>query len=376
MADPLLELLARVGLRANRSAEYVKVYCPFHKASSGKTLWIAHDSGRWGCFSTRCPQHSGGDLSRLLTLRGMNPKIVSSVVGGLKLQEREQVERPRSLEDLDNEGRIGEAHVACWLVDWHLAAEVCDAAECAGGDAYVQGEPISSWAPGCPADPGEVEHDCWEYLWYLLKVRKLSPNALELMEVGLDRERGLLVFPIRSAAGKVLGVARRECRPGADYVLDGCVWRNGEPEYHFVRVDRGATFFGWSQMAERIAAGEPVIVVEGYADQLRLAGYGYCAVAKLGHQLSKEQVQLLSTAPGRKIQWTDDDKPGLTGGISDAGALISAPGAALVSEFYGVNDAGDENNMTAQIAGKTVASALPPIIWLSRAPGMLARHMK
>ena len=373
MADQLLEVLAGVGLRASRSAEYVKVYCPFHRSSSGKTLWIAHATGKWGCFSTRCPQHNGGDLLRLLTLRGMPGEVAASVVRGLDLSAQETTERPHSMADHDHAGRISEAHVAHWSLDWDLALEVCDAAEAAGGSAYVEGAPVSSWVPDCPAGPGEVEHDYWEYLWYLLKVRRLTPYALDLMGVGLDRERGLLVFPIREPGGRLLGVARRECRDGADYVLDGCVWRYGEPDYTFIKVERGETFFGWSSMLERILRGDPVIVVEGYADQLRLAGYGLCVVAKLGRQMSTAQVKLLSSAPGRKVLWPDDDREGLKGGMADARSVVSVPGAAVVSEFFGVNDAGDKD-MTAQVAARTISSAVHPIEWLSRVPGMLARH--
>lgn len=372
MADPLLEVLAGVGLKANRSAEYVKVYCPFHRSTSGKTLWIAHTTGRWGCFSTRCPQHGGGDLQRLLTLRGMPAEVAASVVRGLDLSTQEATERPQSLADHDNAGRIREAHVAHWLPDWNLALEVCEAAQ-ASSEAYVQGAPLHTWARGCPAGPGEVEHDFWEYFWYLLKTRGLTPYALDLMEVGLDRERGLLVFPVRDPEGRLLGVARRECRDGADYVLDGCVWRYGEPEYTFIKVERGETFFGWSAMRDRIMRGDPVIVVEGYADQLRLAGYGLCTVAKLGRQMSVAQARLLATAPGRKVVWTDDDREGLKGGMSDARSLVSVPGSALVTEFFGVNDAGDKD-MTAQVAARTISSAVHPIEWLARVPGMLARH--
>ena len=375
MADQLLETLAQVGLRASRAAEFIKVYCPFHRSSSGKTLWISHGTGRWGCFSTRCPQHRGGDLLRLLTLRGVSPTVAESVIRDLNLKAWEDVDRPRSLADDDNDGRIREAHVAHWMVDWDLALEVCDAAEAAGAGAYVEGAPVSSWAPDCGAEPGDVEHDFWEYLWYPLKGRRLTPYALDLMEIGLDRERGLLVLPLRGPDGRLLGVARRECRPGADYVLDGCVWRYGEPNYEFIRVDRGETLFGWSTMSDRIARGDPIIVVEGYADQLRLAGYGYCVVAKLGSRLSAQQIRLLASAPGRKILWPDDDGAGLKGGAADAGAMVGTPNVALVTDFSGVNDAGDEQHMTPEIAARTVASAVPPIVWLSHLPRLMHRHM-
>jgi hypothetical protein len=375
MADQLLEALGKVGLRVGRGGEYLRTWCPFHPNPSGKTLWVSHETGRWGCFSRRCPQHAGGNLHLLLVLRGMSPPVAASVVRTLDLKQREQYDRPETLEDQDHIGKITEAHVAFWAVDWALASQVCARVLEVGSSAYVPGVPVSQWAQ-VPATPGQVEHDGWEYLWYLLVNRGLTPHGLDMADVGLDMERGLLVFPLRSPNGALMGVARREARDGADYVASGCVYCRGDDEYdprvHFVPVRKGETLFGWSSMSERIAAGEPIVVVEGYADQIRLAGFGYCAVAKMGAKLTRHQLALLSEAPGPKILWPDCDPPGIDGCREDAAALAMVPNVRVVTYFGGVNDAGSRG-VSAAIVGRVVASATAPALWLSRLPEVFAQ---
>lgn len=375
--DPLIRILVDVGLRPSRGGDYLKMYCPFHPNPSGRTLWVAHDTGAWGCFSSRCPYHpSGGGLAELLTHRGMDSRVAVAAARGLDLKAREHRDRPESMADRDAQGRVTEAHVACWVVDWYLAAEVCAAILRAGADRFAPEHPVRSWAPGCRARPGQVEHDHWQYLWYLLVHRGLSPHALDLMEVGLDAQRGLLVFPLRGPDGVLRGVARREATDGGKYILDGNVWKRGELEsrelelQYFVEVDRGSTFFGWSAFARRIEAGEPVVVVEGYADQLRLAGLGYCAVAKMGASMTKQQLDLLR---GRRVViWPDFDKPdskgkrpGLEGSRREAVALLAESGVALVTTSGGVKDPGTLG-VDARVAGAVLASAVPPAIWLAR----------
>lgn len=374
MTDPLHDLLVAVNLSPGRNADYLKMWCPFHPNPSGKTLWVSHQTGRWGCLSTRCAQHNDGHsqpLVDLLVLRGMNEAVARSVINTLDLTKAEAQDRSTSLRDRDFRGTITEAHLVLWEVDWYLASAVCEAVMRTGGHGYDSTKPVSSWAPGCPASPGQVEHDHWEWLWYPLVVRGLHPTALSLMDVGFDRERGVLVFPLRGPSGDLRGVARRECRDKADYILGGCVWVQGEPDYHFHKVERADTFFGWSAMRDRIERGHPVVVVEGYADQLRLASYGYVAVAKLSNQMTLGQHDLLRTAPGPKILWPDFDRAGLAGAREEATRLVQQPDVRVVSDFGGVNDAGSKQ-MSAGLAARSLASALHPVVWLSKFTNLLA----
>ena len=370
----LADVLASVGLNPGRSRDFFKLWCPFHPNPSGKTLWVSQATGLWGCLSTRCSQHNGGvsqPLPRLLMMRGMHPEVARSTIKGLELVRPEAMARGETLRDRDFAGVITEAHIMAWSVDWELAATVCEAVQDSQGVGYDPHLPVSSWCPGCEARPGEVEHDCWEWLWYLLVTRGLDPAALSMMDVGFDRERGLLVFPLRGPDGRVRGVARRECRDGADYLLEGCVWRQNEPEYRYNHVERSDTFFGWSDMSARIMAGQPVVVVEGYVDQLRLAAFGYCAVAKMSNRMTRLQRDLLVGAKGPIILWPDHDRAGLEGAQEEAVHLVCNPAVRLVTRFGGVKDAGSLA-MTEAVAADCVASAKAPAIWLSHLTNLVA----
>lgn len=369
MSDPLIELLAQVRLRPVRSSQYLRMYCPFHPNPSGRTLWVEHDTGYWGCFSTRCPQHRGGELWKLLVARGVDERVARGVTFRLDLKTREKHERPESLEDRDWAGKITEAHISVWGVDWYLASEVCGAVLRLGS--YDPARPVSVWAPGCPALPGQVEHDYWGHLWYLLVHRGLQPHALDVMDAGFDRERCLWVLPVRGPKGDLRGAARRQCVEGAKYSLDGCVWKSDEDGYTFIEVKRGDVLFGWNELRARIMAGEPVVVVEGYADQLRLLGLGYCAVAMLGKTLSDAQVQLLASAPGPKVIWPDFDREGLNACRRTAVKLATTPRVRIVIDGCGVKDAGS-SSVGRSIAARAIASAQPPAIWLSSVSNLLA----
>ena len=368
--DALAAALVGVGLRPSRGGDYLKDWCPFHPNPSGRTLWVSRKTGRWGCFSTRCPRNAGGGLVELLVLRGQSIQVARSIVADIDLGEYERIQRPESLRDRDFHGVITEAHVALWGVDWGLASSVC-AAVLRERAAYVQGAPLCTWAPGTPAGPGQVEHDSWEWLWYPLVHRGLSPAALELMDVGLDPHLGVLVFPLRGPGGAVRGIARRECRDGAPYLLDGCCWAPDDPQHRYVPVERGDTFFGWAEMAPRIEAGHPLVIVEGYADQLRLAGFGYCAVAKLGRQMSRGQVELAARAAGPVVLWPDLDRDGLMGAREDARRLGELRPVSVVSDHGDLKDPGHAG-MTAPLAARCVASAMSRLDWICELPKRLA----
>lgn len=371
----LTELLTELGLRVGPPREYLRGWCPFHPNPSGKTLWISHATGVWGCLSTRCPQHNGGHgskLERLLVLRGVRQDVAASTVRTLDLRLPVSVERPTTLKDRDYSGVVTEAHLAVWEVDWDLAQETCEAVAATGGVGYNPEVPVSSWVSDVPSEPGDVEHDCWEWLWYWLMVRRLSPSALTMMDVGFDREHGVAVFPIRGPDGVLRGIARRACVDGADYHIENSVWVEGEPGYQFNRVRRGDVLWGWSEQSEQIAAGRPVITVEGYVDQLRLIGLGYCAVAKLSHNITDEQLELLTQAPGRKVDWPDFDREGLRAARSNAARMVARSDVAMVSDSFGHKDPGVAD-VTADVARAAISTAVHPALWLAGYTKVLAR---
>ncbi len=350
--DQLSKLLGTIHLGAlTAHGQYVKALCPFHENASGKTLWIDRDSGSWGCWSTRCPRHKGGSLLYLFYLKGYSWEQAHQIVNSFEWNTTFATIKEGfvSQQDLDAAGVITKAHLGLWRVDWHLAEAVLRILQGHPRTGECFGLPLHTWAD-VPVSPGQVEHDHWYQLFYMLRTRGVSPDSLHRMRVGFDRRLGMITFPIFTPEGKLLGVGRREPMAGAKYYLSGTYRGIKDQDYVAVPVPRGQCLWGWVEQADRIEAREPIVVVEGYIDQLRLLDYGFCTVSKLGKQLTQEQIALLMGVPNPVIHWPDYDTDGLLYGVKDVIALLGKPQNHVVLHPQGLKDAGECPRLLAQWA--------------------------
>ena len=135
--------------------------------------------------------------------------------------------------------------------------------------------------------------------------RGVPKEVIEQFGAGLCLSKGMFagrfVFPLHDEQGRVIGYAGRS--------VD-----ETEPKYLFPSSEKGFQkrhlLFNLHREIKELDPDEPVIVVEGFFDCLRVKTLGYPCVALLGAALSKEQEQLLAAYFQRVILLLDGDKAG------------------------------------------------------------------
>ena len=256
--DPIIQILKSAGVKGvSGFGDVYRGVCPFHAGSSGKTFWLHLDAMAWGCWSTRCPQHSGGNLKQLLYAAGMSWSQANLRVQSLPERKPHSRTSPldavKSQADLDATGVLTRSHLSAWLVDWYLVDQIYSALS------------SSDMVPECLRTTDVYRNI--KSLSYLLS-RGIRPDALTKMAVGFDADSDSLVFPLFRISGDLVGLARRKPRPNESYYISGSPFPKGHERHEYVRVPRGDCLWGWNELQERISEGADVVVVEGYADQL------------------------------------------------------------------------------------------------------------
>ena len=345
----MIQSLSSAGIqRLAGYGDILKGVCPFHEGSAGKTFWVHVDSGAWGCWSTRCPKHSGGNLYKLFSALGYSSAEAARHVNTLKVSNNHNkfsglnlnqlsanaVQKPSSLRDLDEGSYLRESHVIGWRVNW---------------ENIVNTSNISSTL---------------DYV----RSRFIPPETLNFLEVGFDRELQCLIFSLRDpSTGALRGIARRAPNPGAKYFFSASPFSTRHPNYKYRRVPKGEILWGYSAQKALIDSGATIVVVEGFFDVLRLSSYGICAVAKMGQRLTDSQAQILLDSGNRLVLWPDRDAAGIRGVSEDVTKLLAAPDLACVIPQS--SDPGEAENPEAQVALK---EAVPAFEFLAHVPNLLA----
>ena len=119
-----------------------------------------------------------------------------------------------------------------------------------------------------------------------------------------DRFRDRIIFPIRDARGRCIGLGGRAMSPEAraKYL--------NSPETPL--FDKGRSLYNHGPAREAAGKGQPLIVAEGYMDVIALvkAGFG-AAVAPLGTAVTEEQLRLLWRIAPEPVVALDGDTAGI-----------------------------------------------------------------
>ncbi len=119
-----------------------------------------------------------------------------------------------------------------------------------------------------------------------------------------DRFRGRIIFPIRDARGRAIGLGGRAMDPNAraKYL--------NSPETPL--FDKGRSLYNHGPAREAAGKDAPLIVAEGYMDVIALAEAGFAAtVAPLGTAITEDQLRLLWRMAPEPVIALDGDTAGL-----------------------------------------------------------------
>ena len=343
----LIQSLTELGIdRLSGYGDILKGVCPFHSGSAGKTFWIHVDTGSWGCWSTRCVKHSGGNLSSLFFALGVPvakanelTEKFNSITGTGSGEYRLDVgtsnsndNLPTTLRDLDESGLLQEAHIIGWNTNW-LNTEM---SALVGAKKYITS-------------------------------RGITPLTMQDAEVGYDIAQKCLVFTLRGDRGQLLGIARRKPEPGQRYFFSGSPFPTNHPKYKYQRVHKGECLWGLHTQKAKIQAGAPVYVVEGFFDALRLRSLGLIAVAKMGAKLTDRQADLLVNLECPIVLWPDNDSAGLLGVAEDVSKLLAVANLSCV-----IPEAGDPADATQSQIFKAQTESVHCMTFWSRLPELLS----
>ena len=184
----------------------------------------------------------------------------------------------------------------------------------------------------------EAELDSYRYTHPYMYKRKLTDEIIELFDIGYDKEKECITFPVKDENGNCLFVARRSVKTkffnypsGSEKPVYGLY------ELHHYFMSDAVPIFAYNNFPKDI------IICESMIDALTCWVYGKYAVALngLGNELQFEQLRKL---PCRKfILATDMDEAGLRARKRIKEALKNK----LVTEYiWDFSIAKDINDMT------------------------------
>ncbi len=275
--------------------------CPFHQEKSA-SFHVDDRKGFYYCFGC----HAKGDAITFVreteNVDFMEAVKILAAEAGLPVPQSD----PRAQEKADKRTQLTD--VMEQAVQWHrlqlktgAAGEAREYLTRRGFDATS----LDRWDIGfAPANGGVMAH---------LVDKGVDPKLV--IEAGLaaesdrggspyDRFRGRIIFPIRDARGRPIGLGGRAMDPNAraKYL--------NSPETPL--FDKGRSLYNHGPAREAAGKGQPLIVAEGYMDVIALSESGFGAtVAPLGTAITEDQLRLLWRVAPEPIIALDGDTAGL-----------------------------------------------------------------
>lgn len=154
----------------------------------------------------------------------------------------------------------------------------------------------------------------FEYLPKVLLNEGFSTETIKHFEVGYDRKRKRIIFPIRNHHGDLVGLSGRTTRNETPrYKVYRSELYEVIPNYSF---NKSSVLWNLDKIYQRrmhIDSTSPVVVCEGFKAAMWVSQCGHTdTVALLGTHMSMEQKFLLSRVANDVILFLDNDEPGRT----------------------------------------------------------------
>jgi DNA primase len=275
--------------------------CPFHQEKSS-SFHVDDRKGFYYCFGC----HAKGDAISFVreteNVGFMEAVQILAGEAGMPMPAQD----PRAQEKADARTVLGD--VMEQAVQWHRLQLQTAAA----GDArdYLEKRGLSReaqdrWDIGYAPDNGGI----------MAHLRGKGVDPKLVIEAGLaaesdrggapyDRFRGRIIFPIRDARKRAIGLG------GRAMAADARAKYLNSPETPL--FDKGRSLYNHGPAREAAGKGQPLIVAEGYMDVIALSEAGYGAtVAPLGTAITEDQLRMLWRIAPEPIIALDGDTAGL-----------------------------------------------------------------
>ena len=303
---PLSRVVGRKVTWDNRKSNQAKgdlwASCPFHQEKSA-SFHVDDRKGYYYCFGC----HAKGDAVSFLR-ETENMSFLEAIEAlardaGLPMPARD----PKAAEKADRRSQLAEVMEAAVA---HYRLQLKTAAGSAAR-AYLDGRKLSEKA----RDRFQIGFapDQRQGLFHALTAKGIAADLI--VDAGLcakpddggapfDRFRGRIIYPIRDARDRCIGLGGRAMDPSAraKYL--------NSPETEL--FDKGRSLYNHGPAREAAAKGQPLIVAEGYMDVIALVEAGFSgAVAPLGTAITEDQLRLLWRLHPEPVIMLDGDTAGV-----------------------------------------------------------------
>ncbi len=304
-----------------KSGRTYKALCPFHSERT-PSFAVDPERGTWHCFGA-CS--TGGDViefvRRIEHLEFPEALRLCAQRAGVELRppSRRQQEQREAHERLL---RANEAAAVFFqaAIDGPAGAAALQYLDQRGLDRETR----RRWQIG-------LAPDGWRGLLEHLQARGFAES--DLLEAGLavasaedgrgayDRFRYRLIFPIRDAAGRLVGFGARSLpREGAE---------EDDPKYlntpQTPLFDKSGTLYGLDRAGEAARRADRLVVVEGYMDVIAAHQFGIeNVVASMGTAITEKQMNLVKRFTPNVVMALDADTAGSEATLRGVGVAAGA----------------------------------------------------
>lgn len=276
--------------------------CPFHQEKTA-SFHVDDRKGYYYCFGCQQKGDAVSFLRETENLSFLEAIEVLAREAGMPMPARD----PQAAEKADRRSELAKVMEAAVA---HFRLQLKTAGGAAARD-YLDGRKLGEAARerfeiGFAADQRQG-------VYAALTAKGITPDLI--IDAGLcakpddggapfDRFRGRIIYPIRDARGRCIGLGGRAMDPGAP-----AKYLNS-PETEL--FDKGRSLYNHAPAREACAKGQPLIVAEGYMDVIALVTAGFeGAVAPLGTAITEDQLRLMWRLHPEPLVMLDGDTAGI-----------------------------------------------------------------
>jgi DNA primase len=306
-------------LQMKQSGRNFKALCPFHPEKT-PSFMVSPEKQIFHCFGCGA---GGNVFSFLMRIEGLTfPEAVRA------LGKRYNIPVPQVTPGQSSETSVAYKINAFAAKTFHAALHATK--EGTSTRSYLRSRGVSE----------EIEKDfllgyaprAGNLLVLEAKRRKIDESKLRALGLTIERDgqardlfRGRLIFPIASAAGRILGFGGRVLDEGQPKYLNS-------PETRLFK--KSETLYGLHRAKNELRVRDLALVVEGYMDVIPLHAHGLPnTVASLGTAFTFEQARRLRRYCGEAVLLYDGDEAGRLAALRACGPAVRGGLKVRVATF-------------------------------------------